>query len=146
MKRAYWKLAVIALAALLLCGALCGCNKEPAADDTTASEPSEAVTTTEATRSPIPTYVRVDATGSVFLGTWAVNTDGTTPVTELTFNEDGSVIVSMGDSVIGGGFVVDGDQVTLNVSATAKTFTFTQEGNVISMQNENETWTLTKTA
>lgn len=146
MKQVYWRLAVIALAALLLCGALCGCNKEPAADDTTASEPSESVTTTEATRTPIPTYVRVDATGSVFVGTWAVNTDGTTPVTELTFNEDGSVIVRMDEAVIGGGFIVEGDQVTLNVSATAKTFTFVQDGSVITMTNDSETWTLTKTA
>ncbi len=145
MKKAYWKLAVIALAAMLLCGALCGCDKEPVTEDTPTTE-STATTTLPSTRITVPTYVRVDATGSVFIGTWSVEATGETPVTELTFKENGSVIVTMGEAAIGGGFVEEGDTVTLNVSVTAKKFTFVKEGDTITMNGEKDTWVLTKKA
>lgn len=143
MKSMLLKLAAIAVCVMLLCGALCGCNKTPDTTDTTPTTVADATTTDPVVT--LPTYVREDATGSALIGTWTVDSHGGT-VTGLEFRKDGSVVVTMGDAQIGGGFVEDGAQVTLNVAGAPKVFTATFTGDVVTLENDTETWTLTKVA
>ena len=142
MKQVCWKWAILAVMTLMLCGVLCGCDAAPANDDPATPD----TTTTAATKITIPTYVREDATGSVFIGTWVVDSHGATPLNEITFHEDGSLIVKMDESSLGGGFYIDGDQIKIVVASTEKVFTYVADGSIITMESEAESWMLTKIA
>ncbi len=142
MKHFAAKIAALMLCVFMMTAAFCGCQPEPVEDTTPTTVPSDTATTVVT----IPTHVRVEATGSVFIGKWAVSSTGLN-VTMLEFGEDGSVVVTMENSRIGGGFLdEDGSKLTLNVASTARVFTYTVTGDVITLENDTETWTLTKIA
>ena len=137
MNRSFFRALALTLCLTMLCVIAAGCQSRPLPP----VDPATDVTTTTVTR---PTVVLEDAGDSVFLGTWNVSAQKS-PVTSITFRENGMVEMVLNGSTLAGAFYVESEtEVTLNVSSSDMKATYTVDGDTITLTTESDVWTLTK--
>lgn len=146
MKHTVLKGAALLCALLLVCVGLTACNQNQAdpdasATDTTTTAAENVTTPSTVTR---PTVNPVDAAGSALIGEWNVKSDNST-ITKLTFNEDGTAVITTANGQLGGTFVQTGDdQLSLSTTSSTLEGTFTMDGDTVVFTTQNATLTLTK--
>ncbi len=143
MKHIVLKAFALLCTLLLVCTGLTACGNttdpETPADGTVTTVPGD--TNATATR---PTLQPVEATGSIFLGEWNVKSEKTA-ILKLTFEENGTVIITTENGALGGTFVQTGDdQLSISTSSSVMEGTFTVDGDTIVFTTANDTLTLTK--
>ena len=141
MKHTLFTCAAWLCALLMVCVGLTACGDTATEPDTTT--PTEANDTATTTTAPRPTMNLVDATDSVIVGEWTVEAESAT-ITALKFCEDGTVIITTDNGVLGGSFVQNGDQLTIATTSSTMEGTFTVDGDTVVFTTASDTLTLTK--
>ena len=84
-----------------------------------------------------------DATGSVLLGDWTVEAVASR-ITEISFHQDGSVVMVNNRNNLGGSFTDDGTTVAITISGQTLKGTYAVEGDKITITTDNDKLVLTK--